>query len=414
MTNYFFRFAFLFLCFGCYGNTVPQYRLHPADAKVLPSQDLFYEKILPQLAGKKAMLATNPSGIGMNPKKIQTSFANYNIRLEHLIGLEHGFLGLEEEFSQTPVTMDSTFDRPLYHIYRITETELRGLVKEVDVVIFDVQDVGMRCYTYLSVLKRIMDAMKNTKTKLVLLDHIHTAMHLPPRGQKMSPKLSNFAGEFPSLFITGMTMGEAALFYNGEYLEEKVDVQVVTVEGYKRGVWFEQTGLSWTTPSPNLPMVDSARNYLALVLLEGVNVSVGRGTQAPFVYFGAPWMTNPESFAEKVSQLGNKDYYFSPVYFKPTFGPHKGKICPGLRLNLVKPDYDPIELGYELIRIMKETYPKDFRWNKGSSNYWVDSLWGSDHFRNSINENKKFSDFYQVFEKEEKAERDRVKPYLLY
>ncbi|MCW7493070.1 DUF1343 domain-containing protein [Leptospira sp. 2 VSF16] len=378
------------------------------------SQDIFYEKILPTMAGKKLMLATNPSGIGTSPKKIISSLEKYKITLEHLIGLEHGFLGLEEEFSQTPVTMDSTFNRPLYHIYRIKDSELRDLVREVDYVVFDVQDVGMRCYTYLSVLKRLMDAMKNTKTKLVVLDHIHVAMHLSPMGEKMNPRNLNFAGEFPSLLITGMTVGEATRFYNKEYLKESVDVLVVPVEGYKRGMYFEDTGIPWTTPSPNLPMVDSARNYLSLVLLEGVNVSVGRGTQAPFVYFGAPWMTNPEELASKLEKLGNKSYYFSPVYFKPTFGPHKGKICSGLRMNLVRPDYDPIQLAYDLIKHMKETYPNDFKWSKGSTNHWVDQLWGNEHFRTSINEGKSFTDFHKTYLAEEEMERKKIAPYLLY
>ncbi|TGK78558.1 DUF1343 domain-containing protein [Leptospira noumeaensis] len=414
MTNYFFRFSLCFLVLACQGNTVPQFRVHPLDSKMRISQDIFYEKVLPTMTGKKLMLATNPSGIGTNPKKIITSLEKHKITLEHLIGLEHGFLGLEEEFSQTPVTMDSTFNRPLYHIYRIKDSELRDLVREVDYVVFDVQDVGMRCYTYLSVLKRLMDAMKNTKTKLIVLDHIHVAMHLPPMGEKMNPRNLNFAGEFPSLLITGMTIGEASRFYNKEYLKDSVDVMVVPVEGYRRGMYFEDTGIPWTTPSPNLPMVDSARNYLSLVLLEGVNVSVGRGTQAPFVYFGAPWMTNAEEFASKLAALGNKSYYFSPVYFKPTFGPHKGKICSGLRMNLVRPDYDPIQLAYDLIKLMKETYPNDFKWSKGSTNHWVDQLWGNEHFRTSINEGKSFADFHKTYLAEEENERSKIAPYLIY
>ncbi|MDF3819218.1 DUF1343 domain-containing protein [Leptospira sp. 96542] len=414
MTKYFFRFSLLFLVFACHGNTVLQFRVHPLDSKIKLSSEIFFENVLPTVAGKKVMLVTNPSGIGNNPDKIIQKFSEHKIRLEHLIGLEHGFLGLEEEFSQTPVTTDSTFNRPLYHIYRIKDAELRGLLREVDYVIFDVQDVGMRCYTYLSVLKRLMDGMKGSKTKLLVLDHVHIAMHLPPMGEKMNPKHLNFAGEFPSLLITGMTLGEASNFYNKEYLNGTVDVSVIPVEGYKRGMYFEDTGIPWTTPSPNLPMVESARNYLALVMLEGVNVSVGRGTQAPFVYFGAPWMKNPEKLANKLSTLDKKKYYFSKVYFKPTFGPYKGIICSGLRMNLVRPNYDPIQLSYELIRLLKEEYPNDFKWNKGSNHYWVDQLWGNENFRTSINGGKNFADFYASYSTEEEKEKNKISPYLIY
>ncbi|GBF48718.1 hypothetical protein LPTSP4_02180 [Leptospira ryugenii] len=379
-----------------------------------PSSEAFFSEVLPKLSGKKVMLVTNPSGIGNQPLRLAQEFKKHQIKLEHLIGLEHGFLGLEEEFSQTPVTVDPIFSRPLYHIYKIKEAELKELVREVDIVLFDVQDVGMRCYTYLSVLKRLLDAMDNTNSQMILLDHIHVAMHLGPRGERLNPQHSNFAAEFPSLLISGMTLGESAKFYSKEYLNERVQVQVIPVSGYKRGMYFEETGLAWYTPSPNLPMLETARNYLALVMLEGVNVSVGRGTQAPFVYFGAPWMAEPQKLAERLEKIGNKSYYFTNVYFKPTFGPHKGKICSGLRMNLVRADYDPVELAYELIRIMKETYPNDFRWNKGSQYHWADQLWGSDHFRVSINEGKSYQEFAQSLQKTEEEERNRIKPYLMY
>jgi uncharacterized protein YbbC (DUF1343 family) len=414
MTKYFFRFFLLFILAACQGNTVPQYRIHPSDSKITPSSEIFYSEILPKLSGKKIMLVTNPSGIGNNPSRIISEFEKNQVRLEHLIGLEHGFLGLEEEFSQTPVTMDTTFSRPLYHIYKVKDSELRDLLAEVDVVLFDVQDVGMRCYTYVSVMKRLLDGISGSKTQMILLDHIHIAMHLPPMGERMDPKHLNFAGEFPSLLISGMTLGESANFYAKEFLGGKVNLNVIGVKGYKRGTYFEETGLPWFTPSPNLPMVESARNYLSLVMLEGVNVSVGRGTQAPFVYFGAPWMTEPSILATKLQKYGNNAYYFSPVYFKPTFGPHKGKICAGLRMNLVHPNYDPIELAYELIRTMKEIYPKDFRWNKGSQNYWADQLWGTDHFRNAINESLSYAAFRETYQKVETDEKNKIKPYLMY
>ncbi len=414
MTKYFFRFYLLFILGACQGNTVPQFRVHPLDSKVVQASETFYADVLPKLSGKRIMLVTNPSGIGNQPNKIITEFAKYNVKLEHLIGLEHGFLGLDEEFSQTPVTMDLTFSRPLYHIYKIKDSELKELLTEVDVVLFDVQDVGMRCYTYVSVLKRLLDGIASSKAEMILLDHVHVAMHLPPMGEKMDSKHLNFAGEFPSLLITGMTLGESANFYNKEYLGSKSKVTVIPVKGYKRGMYFEDTGLPWITPSPNLPMVETARNYLSLVMLEGINVSVGRGTQAPFVYFGAPWMTEPAVLSNTLQKFGNKSYYFSPVFFKPTFGPHKGKICSGLRMNLVNPNFDPMELSYELIRAIKNQYPKDFRWNKGSQNHWADQLWGNDHFRNAINEDLSYESFHQSYMSVEATEKAKISSYLMY
>lgn len=374
----------------------------------------FYSEVLPKWKGKKVMLVTNPSGIGISPERILSEFSANQVTISHLIGLEHGFFGLEEEFSKSPVTIDPNFNVPIYHIYKLSPTDIAGIVAETDEILFDVQGVGMRCYTYLTVLKRLLDAAAGKKVGVTVLDHPSPSIHLGPRGDFVTKGYQNFAGEFPSPVFTGLTLGEAANFYNAEYLKLKANLRVIPVGGYNRGEQWESLGIPWHTPSPNLPLLENTRNYFALVFLEGVNVSVGRGTQAPFVYFGAPWMKDPRNLADALNKNSGGDYYFSVVYFKPTFGPHTGKICKGLKMSLVNPNYDPIRLAYQLIAEMKSQYPNDFQWTRWSKVYSIDYLWGSPKFREAITEGKKFESFYQTYQAKEKEYDTKIRKYFLY
>ncbi|MCB1140751.1 MAG: DUF1343 domain-containing protein [Leptospiraceae bacterium] len=389
-------------------------RIHPRNSKLIQSSVAFYKEVLPGLKGKKVMLVTNPSGIGQNPKRIQNEFNKNHVKIVSLLGLEHGFLGLEEDFSNQPVTVDKIFNLPIYHIYKLKKKELLKILNEVDAIVFDVQDMGMRCYTYLTVLKRIMDGISGKKVELIVLDHINPAMEIGPRGDSLEKDFENFAGAFPSLLFTGLTMGESANLYNSEYLKNKVNLNVIPVENFKRGMKFETLGIPWNTPSPNLPNLDSARNYFSLVLLEGINVSVGRGTPAPFVYFGAPWLKDREELSNFLDSLGKGKYYFQPIYFKPAFSKYEGKICLGLRMNLVEFNYDPIQLSYEIILYLKRNYKKDFQWVKWGSKYMVDNLWGSDRFRLAIEADLDYKNFHKEFSNKEITENKRIKKYYIY
>jgi len=401
---------FVFLYFGfVFCIFTEEIRKHPKNSLLTASSVTFYTKVLPTLQGKQVLLVTNPSGIGNSPEKIISKFKQHKVHIHSLLGLEHGFLGLEEDFSNSAVSIDPIFKLPVYHIYKLKPNELKKLLSEVEVILFDVQDVGMRCYTYLTVLKRLMDNM-NESQEIIVLDHPSPSIHLGVKGDVVYKGYENFAGEFPLPLFTGLTMGESALYYNGEHLQGKLKVRVVKIENYSRKMFFERAGIVWNTPSPNLPTLDSARNYFALVLLEGVNVSVGRGTQAPFIYFGAPWITNPEALA---SALESDDYYFQPVFFRPTFSKYKDTICRGLRLEIVNSNYDPIELGYNLIKTLKAQYPEDFKW-EGTKKFMIDNLWGSDKFRKAIDSKKSFREFQETYLQIEKEYSKKIEKYILY
>jgi uncharacterized protein YbbC (DUF1343 family) len=412
------RILFVFLVlsvFFCKDNLDSQdlLRTHPKQGIVVPSHIEFYHSVLPTLKGKQAILITNPSGIGNNPEELVSKFAINQVTIQSLIGLEHGFLGLEEDFSNKSKSLDPTLGLPVYHIYKLKQGELKGILSSADVIVLDVQDMGMRCYTYLTVLKRVMDNMKSNQL-LVVLDHVNPGIEMGVRGDLLQKGYENFAAEFPLPLFTGLTLGESALYYNEEHLKGKRKVQVIKVQNYQRRLRFEKTGLVWNTPSPNLPTLDSARNYFAMVLLEGVNLSVGRGTQGPFLYFGAPWLKSPEEYAKSLDLHSENKYYFQPVFFRPTFSKYSGKICRGLRMEIVNPDYDPIELGYKMISSLKAQYPENFSWAGTPKRYMIDLLWGSDRFRKAIDEGKSYEDFRKSFQGIEKEYSKKIEKYFLY
>lgn len=407
-------FFILLIFLQCKSSLEPLLRKEPSLVEIKPSSVKFFNEVLPSLRKKNVLLVTNPSGIGSNPEKLMKQFKEKEVKIKYLLGLEHGFLGLEEDFISTPVTIDSIFNVPIYHVYKLKSFDLQLLISGVDAIVFDVQDMGMRCYTYLTVIKRLLDQVPNQKLEFYVLDHVSPGMEVLASGEEMKSSNENFAGEFPTLFFSGHTIGESALFYNSEFLNNKVNLKVLPVENYKRGMYFEKTGLVWNTPSPNLPTLDSARNYLSLVLLEGVNVSVGRGTQAPFIYFGSPYFKDAEDLANELNQNSKDEYYFQPIFFKPFFGPYKDKICRGLRLTIVKLNYNPIELSYTLIKAIYDKYRKDFKWTGWGQTITIDHLWGTDHFRKSIEAGKTYSQFHQKFEKLELEYREKNKKYNLY
>ena len=411
-----FVFIFLFLLFNCGSNLKVQENKLPTSKQypsVIPSEVEFYTQILEKYKNKKVILITNPSGIGNNIEKLKQEFKKNKVTIKYLIGLEHGFLGLEENFNLLPLTIDPTMKLPIYHIYNLTKKDLKQILKNISVIIFDVQDMGMRAYTYLTVLKRIMDTM-DKKTKLTVLDHPNLSLYLGARGEPMKKKNIHFAGEFPSLFFTGLTIGESAIFYNQSFLKGKINLQVIKIKNFRRAMQWEETRLFWNSPSPNLPTLQSARNYMSLVFLEGVNISVGRGTQAPFIYFGSPWFSHSQKLNRKLNEISQDKLYFNNIFFKPAFSDYKNQICKGLKMIVTDYSYDPIETAYKLIFNLKQFQKENFKWKKRKNKYWIDLLWGNSNFRKSINQKKSYINFHETFIHQEKKMNEKIKKYFIY
>jgi len=257
-----------------------------------------------------------------------------------------------------------------------------------------------------------MDALNGTSIELVVLDRPNPLGFLGIDGAYLHDGFqSRHISAFPSTFIYNLTMGEAARFYRS-FQARDVKLRVIPLGNYRRDLLYNETMLPWVPPSPNLPTYESAVVYSAVVMLEGVNLSVGRGTTKPFEYIGAPWI-EPRELARLLSELDLPNFRFRPVYFAPTFSKYTGMRCGGVQIFYMGGAFSPMEVSYRIISLLKTAYPQ-FRWDRNGGRHHVDFLAGTDLFRKNIDEGKPFAEFAaRIAEGQREFNRLRKK-HLLY
>ncbi len=362
--------------------------------------------------GKKVALVTNHSGVDYNLGKNIDLLRRQGLEIVFACAPEHGLYGYENDYDSRLYQMDSRLNVVVYNLHHLTVGQLRHLFGLADAVIFDIQDMGMRCYTYVSSLKQVMDALNGTSIELVVLDRPNPLGFLGVDGAYLHDGFqSRHISAFPSTFIYNMTMGEAARFYRAGYARE-VRLRVVPLGNYRRDLLFNETMLPWVPPSPNLPTYESAVVYSAIVMLEGVNLSVGRGTTKPFEYIGAPWI-EPRELAKLLSDLNLANFRFRPVYFSPTFSKYTGMRCGGVQIFYMGGAFSPMEVSYRIITLLKNAYPQ-FRWDRHRGRYHVDFLAGTDSFRRHIDEGRPFAEFAGQIAGGQKEFNRQRKRHLLY
>ena len=380
--------------------------------RILTGLDIFLEMHAAAYQGKKAVLITNHSGVDSLLRQNISLLRGRGITVNLVLAPEHGLYGYLNDYEENEYAEDDNYNLLVYNMHRLSEGSLRFLFSRSDIVIFDIQDMGMRCYTYISNLKRAMDALNGSGKELIVLDRPGPISYLGLDGAYLDKRFtSQFVSAFPSTFIYDMTIGEAALYYRGEF-RKKVNLKVVPMKNYRRGMLYHETGLPWVPPSPNLPTYESSIIYAAVVLLEGTNISLGRGTPKPFEFIGAPWI-EPYTFARELEGLGLHNFAFRPVYFRPTFSNFINETCGGVQIYYRGGPFSPTEFAYKIIAHLRGKYPA-FRWHTYGSSFHVDYLAGTDLFRLSLEAGKPFRDFLGTI-KNDSDQFDRVrKKYLLY
>lgn len=364
------------------------------------------------LSGKRLGLLTTPAAVtsGLSDS-IEAVRKLYN--LTALYSPEHGVRGDRQAGEDVDTFIDERTGIPVYSTYG---HDVDGMTPEqtehFDILLFDVQDVGCRFYTYLAALMEAMRACAKAGKPVVVLDRpnpagcLITAGNVPADPAKrciVSP------WEMPAQY--GMTIGEFARMINAE---EKIgcELTVIPVEGYRRDMTWEETGLHYVNASPNLPNMDSIRLYSGTCLFEGTNLSEGRGTTHPFEIIGAPWI-DPYVLADKMNTYGLAGVRFRPTYFSPTFSKHQGKICGGVQIHLTGGSINAPEIGLRLLREMKNMSPvKDFwLYYEKLGYYFIDRLMGGDVLRQG-----EFNpdELLPEWEKASAAFRERSRVYWLY
>lgn len=378
------------------------------------------------LAGRKVGIITNPTGTLGNLRSIVDEMvASGKVTVAGVLGPEHGFRGTGQAGDGEGDHVDPRTGVMVYDAYGADAAKIAGIYTRagMDTVLFDIQDVGARFYTYIWTLWEAMKAAAATGVRFIVLDRPNPDGGRA-RGPLLKPEYSSGVGKKEIIQQHGMTVGELARFFNGELLPGDggavADLQVITMKGWRADMLWADTGLQWILPSPNMPTPDTALLYPGTCLFEALNMSEGRGTTRPFELLGGPYADY--RWAEALNNAHLPGVLFREAYFVPTFSKHVGKVCAGVQVHITDPDkVESITVATHMIveahRLYTDPDPlKGFAWRPGDtySGRWIDILTGSDRFRTMLEGGASAAQIVAAW-KPELADFDRRRrQYLLY
>ncbi len=340
------------------GRPDPEERLFASLRGVATGIDVLAAHDFSALTGKRVGLITNHSGLDAAGRRTIDLLAKApGVRLRALFSPEHGLSGKADW--KVASGRDASTDLPVYSLYGDTRRPTPAMLKGLDVLVFDVQDAGARFYTYMATMGYAMEAAATAGIRFVVLDRPNPITASRTEGPVLDPDLKSFTAYFPLPVRHGMTLGELAQMFNAEN-RIGVKLTVVPLRGYRREMWFDETGLTWVNPSPNLRSLTQAALYPGVALCEASNVSVGRGTQAPFELLGAPWI-DAEALTAFLQGRPIAGVRFEPVRFTPALSIFKGEECRGIRITLTDRErLEPVLLGIEILSALQHLYPGIF------------------------------------------------------
>jgi uncharacterized protein YbbC (DUF1343 family) len=378
--------------------------------------DVLLEKQLDLIKGKRVGLVTNPTGVdGQLRASADLLAAHPDIKLVALFGPEHGIRG--GVGGRIEDTTDPKTGVPIFSLYGRTDRPTPEMLENVDVLLFDIQDIGSRSYTYISTMYKCMEAVAKQKVKFIVLDRPNPVNGIIVSGNVLDPKFKSGIGIAPIAYMHGMTVGELALFFNNEY-GLNCDLEVVKMEGWKRNMTWRDTGLVWTPTSPHIPEADSSWFYpITGIFGETPLVNIGVGYTLPFKIVGAPWM-DAEEVASALNAKNLPGVFFQPFYFKPFYMHYKDEFCKGFRIIITDEcTIQPVEVGYYIIEILMKMYPNEFNFESEKTRNRIrmfDLANGTDQIRLMFQQGipaEKIIGTYQADVENFKKKREK---YLLY
>ena len=348
------------------------------DADVRTGLDVLLTEGVPALAGRRVGLITNQTGIDRRLRNgIDLLHESDAVELVALFGPEHGVRGDAQAGVKIGGEIDRRTGLPVHSLYGETRRPTTDMLTGFDALLFDIQDFGIRYATYASTLAYAQEAAASAGIDVVVLDRPNPVSGARVEGNLLDPAFTSFVGVHPIPTCHGTTVGELArLFAADRGWPEPV---VVPMRGWRRAMWFDQTGLPWVPPSPNVPTLDSLTLYPGSCLIEGTNLSEGRGTTRPFELIGAPWL-DPFDLAAELERRQLPGVAFRPTYFTPTFQKHAGQACGGVQIHIMRRgEVRPVALGVHLLHAVRSLDPAAFAWRAGEQRgHFVDLLFGSD------------------------------------
>ncbi len=355
--------------------------------------DLLIKDNIALIKGKTLGLVVNQASVLSDGRHLVNALSEEKaVRIGALFSPEHGIRG--DTTSAVEDTVDKETGVPIFSLYGKTYKPTPEMLKGIDVLIYDLQDVGAKFYTNLSTLGFAMEAASEKGIPIIVLDRPNPIRGTYVDGPVTDDSMRSFVGYATIPIAHGLTVGELAQMYNGEswlHNGRKADLTVVKMEGWARNMWHDQTGLAWTKPSPNMPALSTATVYTGTCFFEGTNVSEGRGTDKPFELIGAPWL-DTERLVPELNRLSLPGVEFEGARFIPALKPgnthppkYDGEPCNGVFIKVTDRDkFEPVKAGLYLLWAIKNGHPKAFEWKTAT----IDRLAGTAELRNMLDEEK--------------------------
>jgi len=366
------------------------------------------------LGHSRVGLITNPTGVTRDlTSTIDAFHRDPGIELAAIFGPEHGARGDAQDAMPVESYVDPATGVPVHSLYGGTRRPTAEMLEGVDSLIFDIQDVGARFYTYASTLTYTIEAAAEEGIPLIVLDRPNPINGIEVEGKILDPRFASFVGLHPIPIRHGMSIGELARLINAGI---GAGLRVVEMEGWRRGMWFDETGLPWVQPSPNIPTLETAAVYPGTCLFEGTNVSEGRGTTRPFETIGAPWI-DAARWAEALNVLGLSGVTFRPCYFTPTLSKYAGERCGGVQVHPLDPNaFRPVETSLHMIASALDLWPDGFEWLAPTydGRRHFDLLAGTDEIRESLSRGVSVEEIVASWRDELRSFLELRAGYLLY
>jgi uncharacterized protein YbbC (DUF1343 family) len=311
------------------------------------------------------------------------------VDLKTLFGPQHGIRGdVQDNMVETPHTLDRETGLPVYSLYSETREPTEEMLADLDVLVCDLQDVGCRIYTFVYTIANCMRAAAKFGKRVLVCDRPNPIGGDAVEGNVLEQEFASFVGQFPIPTRHGMTAGELARMFNSHW-GIGCDLEVVSMEGWSRDLWFDETDARWVLPSPNMPTLDSATVFPGTVHLEGTQVSEGRGTTKPFELLGAPYIEAAE-FERHLQGIGLPGVRFRASNFLPTFQKHAGRVCGGVQVHVTdRRSFKPVLTGVAIVKACFDLYGESFRWKEPPYEYVFDKnpfdvISGTDALRHAL------------------------------
>ena len=364
---------------------------------VLTGLDVLLEKKIDLITGKAIALVTNQTGIDRygipNYKRL---LAFNDIHLKVIFSPEHGLFGEADE----EITYDTKItDLPkVFSLYGKVRKPTPEMLQDIDLIIYDIQDIGARFYTYISTLGLVMEAAAELQIPVLVLDRPNPIRSDIVEGPLLNLSYQSFVGKYPIPIRYGWTVGELAQKIVAEqWITASPSLSVISMEGWYASLWYDETNLPWVKPSPNMPDLGTALIYPGMCLLEGTNVSEGRGTDHPFQWFGAPWIDG-KILSQELNKLQLPGVVFVPKSFtpvsiagvadKPKF---ENQLCKGIEIRVInRNEYQSIAVGVSVLKKLQELYPENIVFKENRLN----RLWGSDTLLKELQKKQRNIKFY--------------------